>query len=107
MKQPRRWAALPTALLMAASLVFAPQEGHAGPVGPGIKLPDPPTLPMGDPDVPTGPGGSAAYRQQPLGHLFFVGPMPVFTVLIPSISRTLPAVRSSAHLVKSRVSSHG
>ncbi len=55
MRQPRRWAAFPIALLMAASLVFAPQEGRAGPAGSRIMLPgDPPMLT--DPDVPTNPG---------------------------------------------------
>jgi hypothetical protein len=54
MKQPRRWAVLTTALLLAASLVFAPRGGSAGPAR-GFMLPgDPQTVPeqLNEPDVP-------------------------------------------------------
>ena len=53
MKQPRRWAVLLAALLLGASLIFAPQTGSAGPAGPMIMPGDPQTLPeIGEPDVP-------------------------------------------------------
>jgi hypothetical protein len=52
-KQPRRWAIVLTALLMAASLVLAPRRGSAGPAGPELILGDPrPTVELGVPEIP-------------------------------------------------------
>ena len=55
MKQPRRWAVVLTALLMAASLVITPREvgARGGPSRP-IDTTDPPMQEYGDPDVPDG-----------------------------------------------------
>ena len=57
MKQPRRWAMTPAALLMAVSLAYAPCEGSTRPI-PRLVPGDPqPTQEMGEPDIPpnTGP----------------------------------------------------
>jgi hypothetical protein len=64
MKQPRRWAVLLTVLVMAASLVFAPRKGSAGPAGGRTIMPgDPrPTPELGEPDTPSGPGGVVIRR---------------------------------------------
>lgn len=58
MNRSCRWAVVLAALLMAASLVFAPREGRAGPAGGRSILPGEPrpTPEMGEPDVPTTPG---------------------------------------------------
>ena len=64
MKQPRRWAALLAALLMAASLVFAPREGSAGPVSGRAEPGDAPQgEEMQEPEVPVHPGPNAVDRR--------------------------------------------
>jgi hypothetical protein len=64
MKQPRRWAVLLTALLMAASLVFAPREGSAGAAGGRTIMPgDPrPTPELGTPETPPDTAPVLVYR---------------------------------------------
>ena len=64
MKQPRRWAVVLAALLMAASLIFAPREGSAGPAGGRSILPGEPrpTPEMGGPEMPPDPGPLVSCR---------------------------------------------
>jgi hypothetical protein len=63
MQQPRRWAMALAAMLMAASLAFAPREGSAGPAGRRDLLKDPPlTQEMGGPEDPPTPGPLISYR---------------------------------------------
>lgn len=63
MKQPRRWVVMLAALLMAASLVFAPREGSAGPAGPEILPGDPrPPVELGVPETPPDAMPMITYR---------------------------------------------
>jgi hypothetical protein len=63
MKQPCRWAMTLAAMLMAASLAFAPLEGSAGPAERRVVLKDPTlTQEMGGPEDPANPGPQVSYR---------------------------------------------
>ena len=64
MRQARRWTVLLAVLLVAASPIFAPHEGRAGPVGGRSILPmDPrPTPELGEPDTPSDPGPLVSVR---------------------------------------------
>jgi hypothetical protein len=63
MKQPRRWVALLTTLIMTVSLVSAPPEGSARSVGPQPLPGDPrPTQEMGAPDIPPSSGRLTSWR---------------------------------------------
>jgi hypothetical protein len=62
MKQPRRWAMPLVALLMAASLAYAPCEGSTRPI-PRLVSGDPrPTQEMGGPNTPPDPRSLVSCR---------------------------------------------
>jgi hypothetical protein len=96
MRQPRRWAVALTVLLMAASLVFAPREGSAGPAGGRTIMPgDPrPTPELGGPETPPGTSAPSVVRKVLLSSVFLAKGLQFDWVRLIGVQKSMPVTRN-------------